>query len=270
MNELENILSSKKYNTDKNQEYLNNYVRHFSTLRDSEAVLLELGIYKGGSMYLWRDYFPHGTIVGLDINAMELEDDSGRIHLYQGRQQDTELLDRIRKETAKDGFDVIIDDASHLGEATKISFWHLFENHLKPGGIYVIEDWRTGYWGSWYDGKQFDLSSRDKSIRNGLGLFLDKKLNEMVKEQDMGRNPSFKKRFLTRLRNAISKKRFKNHDAGMVGFVKELIDEVGMDAITSAERGSKVAQRKNKVSRVEFTAGQVFVFKEVEVQTHHT
>lgn len=269
MNELENILSSKKYNTDKNQEYLNNYVRHFSTLKDSEVTLLELGIYKGGSMYLWRDYFLHSTIVGLDINSVELEDDSSRIHLYQGRQQDTELLDRIRKESAKDGFDIIIDDASHLGEATKISFWHLFENHLKPGGIYVIEDWRTGYWGNWYDGKQFDLSRRDKSIRNGLRLFLDKKLDEMAKEEDMGRNPSFKKRFLTRLRNTISKKRFKNHDAGMVGFVKELIDEVGMDAITSPERGSKVSQRKNKVSRIEFTAGQVFVFKEVEAQQHH-
>lgn len=262
MNELEKILSSKKYNTDKNREYLDNYVRHFSKLKDSEIALLELGIYKGGSLYLWRDYFSHyATIVGLDINSVVLEDESGRIHIYKGRQQDTVLLDRIGRESAKDGFDIIIDDASHLGEATKISFWHLFEHHLKPGGIYVIEDWRTGYWGNWYDGKQFNLARHDSKIRNGLKIYLDQKLDAIVQEEDSDQNPSLEKRILTRFRNKISRKHFKNHDAGMVGFVKELVDEAGMDAITSPKRESKITQRKNKVSRIEITAGQVFVFK---------
>lgn len=261
MFELKNILLSKKYHTDKNQEYLDNYETHFSNLKKSDLALFELGIFKGGSLYLWRDYFTKGTIVGLDIQAVELKDNSGRIHLYQGRQQDTELLDKIRSESAQDGFDIIIDDASHLGEATKISFWHLFENHLKPGGIYVIEDWRTGYWGKWYDGKQFNLTLHDRNIRNSFQLFLDQKLNSIVQEEESVHNPSLKRSFFTRLRNTISKKKFNNHNAGMVGFVKELVDEVGMDAITNPKRGSKVDRRENKIKRIEFNAGQVFIFK---------
>ena len=42
---------------------------------------------------------------------------------------------------------------------TKMAFWHLFDNHLKPNGLYVIEDWGTSYWDDWPDGKNFDLES---------------------------------------------------------------------------------------------------------------
>ena len=63
-------------------------------------------------------------------------------------------MSRVANETAPDGFDIIIDDASHIGEFTKRSFWYLFDHHLKPGGLYVIEDWLTGYVDNWPDGKK--------------------------------------------------------------------------------------------------------------------
>lgn len=61
----------------------------------------------------------------------------------------------VARKTAPEGFDIIIDDASHFGDLTKIAFWHLFDNHLKPSGLYVIEDWGTGYWSDWTDGKAY-------------------------------------------------------------------------------------------------------------------
>ncbi len=61
--------------------------------------------YKGGSLHLWRDYFERGLIVGLDLQAIKLEDPTGRIRIYEGMQQDRELLDRIARETAPQGFD---------------------------------------------------------------------------------------------------------------------------------------------------------------------
>jgi len=39
-----------------------------------------------------------------------------------------------------------------LNALTRRSFWHFFQHHLKPGGLYVIEDWGTGYWSDWPDG----------------------------------------------------------------------------------------------------------------------
>jgi len=129
-------LDASSYDTDKalHTHYLRNYEEYFAKLQDREVRLLELGVYKGGSLLLWRDYFPKGLIVGLDLNPIQLEDPSGRIRTYSGEQQDTSLLDRIGAETAPDGFDVIIDDCSHIGELTRISFWHLFDNTLSPAG----------------------------------------------------------------------------------------------------------------------------------------
>ncbi len=74
------------------------------------------------------------SIVGLDIAVPPIADPTGRIRVYPGKQQDKALLDRIAKENAPDGFDIIIDDCSHIGEITKTTFWHPFNKHLKPGG----------------------------------------------------------------------------------------------------------------------------------------
>ena len=68
---------------------------------------------------------------------------------------------------APGGFDIIIDDASHIGELTKTTFWHLFDHHLKPGGLYAIEDWGTGYLDDFSDGKKIQsevFDSRSRSV----------------------------------------------------------------------------------------------------------
>jgi SAM-dependent methyltransferase len=157
MTSTKRTLDASNYDTDKaaHTHYLRNYEEYFRPLLDRDVRLLELGVLKGGSLLLWRDYFERGVIAGLDLNPAQIEDPTGRIRLYQGGQQETELLDRIARECAPEGFDVIIDDCSHVGELARVSFWHLFENHLKPGGLYVIEDWGTGYWDFWPDGVSY-------------------------------------------------------------------------------------------------------------------
>src|SRR5215216_6191664 len=118
-------LNASEYDTDKavHTHYLRNYEEYFRPLLGRDIRLLELGVLKGGSLLLWRDYFERGVIVGLDLNSAQIEDPTGRIRLYQGGQQDTELLDRIARECAPEGFDVIIDDCSHVGELARVSFW---------------------------------------------------------------------------------------------------------------------------------------------------
>lgn len=142
---MEQHLVAYQHGAEKHQLYLNHYERHFQQLVQHHVDLLELGIYRGGSLLQWRDFFRNGQIVGLDLDPVSIDDPTGRIVTYQGDQADLALLDRIAHERAPGGFDIIIDDASHIAALTKISFWHLFDNHLKPGGYYVIEDWRVSY-----------------------------------------------------------------------------------------------------------------------------
>jgi|SRR5882724_10037466 len=80
------VLDAKYYDTDKAEHahYLRNYEAYFQPLLEKDIRLLELGIYKGGSLLLWREYFERGLIVGLDLQPAAIEDSTGRIRTYQG------------------------------------------------------------------------------------------------------------------------------------------------------------------------------------------
>jgi hypothetical protein len=197
------------YDTDKSEAYLHEYELLLAPLRERDVRLLELGVLRGGSLALWRDFFPRGRIAGLDREPGSVDDPSGRIATYRGEQDDLALLDRIAAEVAPDGFDVVIDDASHVAAPTRTSFWHLFEHHLKSGGIYVVEDWGTGYFPAYPDGRAYDGTQ---------------------------------------------------HTAGMVGFVKELVDEVGIADATHPVHGTP-PQRESRIARVQIAFGQAFVVK---------
>lgn len=166
--------------------YLPIYEEMFEKIRVLPLALLELGIYQGGSLRAWEAYFPRARIAGVDLTLPSI-DLGPRVRMFAGDQADPALLSGIAAEIAPEGFDIIIDDCSHIGKLAKASFRHLFGPHLKPGGLYCIEDWGTGYLPDWPDGRP------------------------PAAEPDTDR-------------------RMPSHDAGMVGFIKQLIDELGADA----------------------------------------
>jgi SAM-dependent methyltransferase len=223
------LLDSRPYGSDRDEYMLAHYARQFAPLVDRDLSLLEIGVGGGGSLRFWADYFPHGRIVGLDMAAIDLPEPSERITFYCGVQQDANLLTRIACECAPDGFDVIIDDASHIGALTRFSFWHLLTRHLKPGGIFAIEDWGTGYWDEWPDGRRADV---DRPRR---------------KESDQ---------------TATRITEFPSHASGLVGVVKELIDEVGMYDLSTGS-GERPA-RRSRIDRLEILPGVAFVTRSAE------
>lgn len=146
-------LDLSKYDTTKpGTGYLPIYDQFFSALAHMPMNVLEIGILHGGSLLLWHDYFDHpeSKITGIDqkLPAIKLPH---RVNMFPGDQTDVDFLAAVAKVRAPCGFDIIIDDASHEGRKSSISFWQLFQ-HLKPGGYYVLEDWGTGYWNRWPDG----------------------------------------------------------------------------------------------------------------------
>jgi hypothetical protein len=128
--------------------YTPHYQRHLGHLRSRPIRLLEIGIggydsvtSGGGSLRMWRDYFLRGEIHGLDI--FEKRIDEPRIHTHRGDQSDVAFMTQLAREHGP--FDVIIDDGSHVNAHVRASFTALFHDHLRPCGIYVIEDMATAY-----------------------------------------------------------------------------------------------------------------------------
>ncbi|HEY3834783.1 MAG TPA: class I SAM-dependent methyltransferase [Acidimicrobiia bacterium] len=130
------------YGSDKGataHRYVDHYERHLGPLRHHVMSVLEIGIYRGASLQMWRDYFPNAQVYGLDINDVKVMGE--RIHVVRGDQSDDELLARIRE---LGPFDVIIDDGSHFGTDVHATFAGLFDS-LQADGMYVIEDMHTAY-----------------------------------------------------------------------------------------------------------------------------
>jgi hypothetical protein len=135
--------------------YTEAYDRHLAALRHASIRLLELGVggyadarAGGESLRMWKRYFLHGAIVGVDIyDKSSLAED--RITLVRGDQSDPAFLEDLGSRLGP--FEVIIDDGSHVCAHVITSVKALFP-HLAEGGIYVIEDLQTSYWQRNYGG----------------------------------------------------------------------------------------------------------------------
>ncbi len=224
-----------RYPTDKIPSGLVNiYKSLFQPWFDHPITLLEIGIHQGGSLLMWRDFFPRGTIVGVDVQLPASFPATPGVYIYQGDQRNTAFLSEVARRHAPEGFDIVIDDASHIGEYTKTTFWHLFDHHLKPGGLYAVEDWGTGYWDDWPDGRSVDFEAYAP--------------DKLLPELDWARpHPRWKAPW-------------PNHSCGMVGFVKQLVDEQGaLDATRRTLHGSPA--RGPKFAHMFITTGLVCVKK---------
>lgn len=228
------------YDTDKLgfTGYLDTYQELLAPIRHRPVDLLELGVFNGGSLELWRDYLPEGTITGLDLDPPAIDDPSGRIRTYTGSQDDVALLDRIVRERAPEGFDLVIDDAAHVGRLSLVSFQALFA-HVKPGGAYVVEDWGTGYWPDWGDGARLRTTFPDPA---GIAAKVRRRLSRFAPG-------GARQRLLGIPGNG-------QHGAGMVGFVKLLVDDL---AALDVRRGGGEPPFGGRSAEVVFRPGQVIV-----------
>ncbi len=101
-------------------DYLYAYENVLRPLRQEHFTLLEIGVYDGASLRMWKNYFPHAKIVGIDINPACADLAAERIAVEIGSQDDPEFLDRVMQQYRPL---VVIDDGSHLAHHIISSFW---------------------------------------------------------------------------------------------------------------------------------------------------
>jgi hypothetical protein len=132
------------------------YEAIFGPIRAEPLRILEIGIWHGASLKLWRQYFEHAKtiIVGVDVlpECMRFDAPAAGIHIRIGSQADPAFLKQVLEEFGP--FDLIIDDGSHHSSHIITSFNHLYADGLKDTGIYFVEDLHANYWHPWRDSKQ--------------------------------------------------------------------------------------------------------------------
>jgi 23S rRNA U2552 (ribose-2'-O)-methylase RlmE/FtsJ len=151
MNDLEKYFNNNSGNLiHKWKHYFDIYDTYFKKFRNKNITILEIGVYHGGSLQMWKDYFgPNAKIYGVDINpnCKELEDD--QIKIFIGSQEDRKFLRNLVKVIPR--IDILIDDGGHTMKQQIAAFEELY-SHVDDNGIYLCEDLHTSYWKN-YGGK---------------------------------------------------------------------------------------------------------------------
>ena len=130
--------------------YLPIYDKILAPYVGSKVKMLEIGVFMGGSLGLWRKFLGiEAVIFGIDINPACAARDGEFASVRIGSQADAGFLRSVVAEMG--GIDVVLDDGSHLASHQRASFEVLFPL-LSEGGLYVIEDMHTAYWPAYEGG----------------------------------------------------------------------------------------------------------------------
>ena len=130
--------------------YLEIYDRHLARFRDRPVNMLELGIFCGGSLQIWKKYFGNEAVIsGIDIEPRCANFAEDRIVTYVGDEADTGFLQRVARQLGR--IDIVIDDASHLNPNQIHNFETLYPL-VDENGVYVCEDTHTSYWSDYHGG----------------------------------------------------------------------------------------------------------------------
>lgn len=139
--------------TDKNtiHSYLPLYQKLLINKKETAKNVLEVGIYYGGSIKLWNDFFPNANVYGLDIiNIGSVWDEiknKEKIILYTSIDAYDEIFFNTHFLNKNIKFDFMLDDGPHSLETMKL-FIKLYSQVMADDGILIIED--IQYW-EWTD-----------------------------------------------------------------------------------------------------------------------
>lgn len=123
--------------------YFDIYHRHLSRFRHRPVTIIEIGVFNGGSLPMWRDYFgPESTIVGVDINPGCARFAEPGIEIVIGDQGDRSFLRSLAARYPDAA--IVVDDGGHRMHQQIATFEELYPR-LPPDGVYFCEDVGSSY-----------------------------------------------------------------------------------------------------------------------------
>ena len=125
------------------RHYFDIYHRHFARFRGQQLTMIEIGVFNGGSLRMWRDYFgPQAKIVGVDINPDCEKFAEPDIDVVIGDQSDRAFLRELAARYPD--FAILVDDGGHRMHQQIATFEELYPR-LRSDGVYLCEDTHTSY-----------------------------------------------------------------------------------------------------------------------------
>ena len=144
INKLEEFYFKKPHRVmNKWWHYFEVYHTFFQKYINRDVKILEIGVYKGGSLQMWKDYFGEkAVVIGVDIDTDCKKFEEKNIHICIGSQADRDFLVKVSEQWGP--FDIVLDDGSHEVAHQILTFETLFPL-LNEDGVFLCEDCHSSY-----------------------------------------------------------------------------------------------------------------------------
>jgi hypothetical protein len=120
------------------RHYFPIYERHLARFVGCEVHVVEVGIFSGGSLDMWRGYFGAGArIYGVDIEPACTKYAAERVDVFIGDQGDPAFWEQFLQQVPR--VDVLLDDGGHQPHQQIVTLKAMLPA-LSPGGVYICED----------------------------------------------------------------------------------------------------------------------------------
>ena len=125
------------------EPYFDVYDTYFQKYVDKQPTVVEVGVWNGGSLEMWAEYFGAGAkIYGIDRDPIILQMPVPGTHAVVGDQGDLEFWKQFLQQVPQ--IDVFVDDGGHH-QFQQILTLEAVWPHLSEHGVYICEDTHTSY-----------------------------------------------------------------------------------------------------------------------------
>ena len=146
---LEQIVDNSRTDKNTTHSYLPLYQDLLISKKETAKNVLEIGIYNGGSIKLWSDFFTNANVYGLDIMNMNdvWEDIKNKekiiLHTSSDAYNNDFFITNFLNKNIK--CDFMLDDGPHSLDSMK-QFIILYSQIMTDDGILIIEDVQSWDW----------------------------------------------------------------------------------------------------------------------------
>ncbi|MEZ5939832.1 MAG: hypothetical protein R3C18_00480 [Planctomycetaceae bacterium] len=131
--------------------------------------ILEVGIYSGGSLDMWLEYFGEGCrVYGVDIEMACKSYETDRIRVFIGDQESRGFWAQFKAEAPD--IHVLIDDGGHTPEQQMVTLEEMLPE-MPVGSIYVCEDIHgiSNHFAAFASGLVHSLNATQNRVDGGMG-----------------------------------------------------------------------------------------------------
>ena len=176
MSEILNFFYKTKNQSIKYKKYFHVYESIFKRFKNKNITFVEIGLFHGGSLEIWRNYFgKEARIIGIDNNPDCKKFEKDGFEIFIGDQKSDLFWNDFFKKVGN--VDIILDDGGHSNDQQISTTINTIPN-INDDGLLVIEDTHTSYMQQFGNPHKYSFINFSKKIIDEINFKFFKSKND--------------------------------------------------------------------------------------------